>query len=220
MSAPESNASASKAPTLFDALRLRNLGWLLRATAACAIVATALGVIVAPGMHGNATDAVVEGWDRASSVFAYAMAILVSGGLVASATELVGTRRAETASGALVVGGGAFTIVLLVVAIVRARLIPDAPLPPEMTIGLAVVSSLVGTTAAWRSVHGAHTRALSLVIALLGVAALVRVGAWELAAVAGERANPGLYAVARAVATVPTPRACRCRSGSAPRSRS
>jgi hypothetical protein len=137
-----------------------------------------------------------------SSVFAYAMAILVSASVIVSSAELVGTRRAETASGALVVGGGALTIVLLVIAIVRARVIPDAPLPPEMTIGLAVVASLVGTTAAWRSMHGPHTRALSMVIALLGVAALVRVGAWEIAAVAGEKANPGLYAVSRGIATV------------------
>src|SRR5438477_2607087 len=116
MSDPESNDSAKTArATLFDAFRLRNLGWLARGAAVCAVAATVLGVVIAPGLHGNATDAAVETWDRLASVLAYAMAILVSAGVLASATELVGTRRAESASAALVVGGGMLTLVLLVV---------------------------------------------------------------------------------------------------------
>src|SRR5262249_5966247 len=152
----EPEPSNEGAPTIGSALRLRNLGWLLRAIGLCAVVATVLGVIVAPGMHGNASDAAVEAWDRAAAGFAYAMAILGGAGVVAGVAELVGTRRAEVASGALVVGGASLVLVLLVVAVVRARTMPDAPLPAEMTIGLAVVSSLVATTAAWRAMQGVH----------------------------------------------------------------
>ena len=63
----------------------RDSDWLFRTIGACAVVAAVLGVVVAPGLHGNATDSVVNFWDHAAAIFSYAMAILVSGGIVASA---------------------------------------------------------------------------------------------------------------------------------------
>jgi hypothetical protein len=80
--------------------------------------------------------------------------------------------------------------------------LPEAPLPAEPTIGLALVAGIVALTAAWRATQAPHTRALAIVIALLALAAVVRIGAWELATMAGERASPAWYRVSRAMATV------------------
>jgi hypothetical protein len=193
---------AESARALREALRVRNMGWLLRAIGACALVAMALGVIIAPGIRGNGGDAAVEAWDRASSVFAYAMAILASAGSILASADLIGTRRAETGSGALVVGGASLVLVLLVIAVARARVLPDAPMPEPLVVGLALVASSVATASAWRAKLTQETRALAIVIAMLAITALVRVGAWELAYFAGERANPALYALSRSVATV------------------
>jgi hypothetical protein len=191
----------SGASARLDSIRLRNQGWYARAVAACAVVAMVLGVVVAPGLHGNATDAAVDACDRIAAVFGYATAILVSMAAVGVTIELTTTRKADTAGGALVVGGAMLVVVLLVVACVRVRLMPDTPLDPPLAIGLVVVSSAVTSTAAAAAVRAPHTRAIAIVLALLAMAALVRAGAWELAKVAGERASTSLYAVSRGVAT-------------------
>ena len=188
--------------SLVESLHLRNLGWVLRAIGACAVVATVLGVIVVPGLHGSATDAVVNAWDRASSVFAYAMAILVSGGIVLSTVELVGSHRAESISGALIVAGSSLIVVLLVVSIARSYVAPDSPPQLQVTLLVAVIASAVASTAGWRAVGGPHTRALSIVVSCFALAALVRLAGWELATVGGERANATLYAASRGLSTL------------------
>ena len=183
-------------------LHLRNLGWILRAIGLSAVAATILGVIVVPGLHGSASDAVVNTWDRASSVFAYAMAILVSGGIVLSIVELVGSHRAETISGALIVAGSSLVVVLLVVSVARAYVAPDTPPQLQVTLLVAVIASAVATTAGWRAIGGPHTRALSLVVSSFALAALVRLAAWEMATLGGERASASLYAVSRGLSTL------------------
>ena len=47
----------------------RDSDWLFRTIGACAVVAAVLGVVVAPGLHGNATDSVVNFWDHAAAIF-------------------------------------------------------------------------------------------------------------------------------------------------------
>lgn len=188
--------------SLVESLHLRHLGWILRAVGMCAVVATVLGVIVVPGLHGSATDAVVNTWDRASSVFAYAMAILVSCGIVLSTVELVGSHRAETVPGALIVAGSSLIVVLLVVSMARAYVAPDAPPQVQVTLLVAVIASAVAATAGWRAVGGPHTRALSIVISCFALAALVRLSAWEMATIGGERASASLYGLSRGLSTL------------------
>jgi hypothetical protein len=178
------------------------MGWLVRSIGACAVAATILGVIVAPGLHGNATDAVVNLWDRVASVFAYAMAILACAGIVLSTIDLIGSRRAETFPGAVVVAGSSLLVVLLVVAVARAYALPDAPPQVQVTLLVTVVSSAVASTAAGLAARRPHTRALALLLTLFALATLVRLAAWELATLGGERANAGLYATSRALSTV------------------
>ncbi len=183
-------------------MRLRSMGWLVRAIGACAILATVLGVIIAPGLHGNATDAVVNLWDRVATVFAYAMAILTSAGVIVSTADLIGSRRAETVPGAIIVAGSSLLVVLLVVSVARAYVLPDSPPQLQVTLLVAVVASAVASTAAGLAVRRPHTRALGLLLTTFAFAALVRLAAWELATLGGERANVGLYAASRGVATV------------------
>jgi hypothetical protein len=192
---------ANEAP-FGESLRARNLSWLIRTAGLCALGATLFGVVVVPGVQGYASDAAVEWCEHAAAVLSYAMAILAAGAIAASDTELVLTRRAESVSGALVVSGAPLVVVLLVVAITRARVIPDATFPWQLAIGTAVVASSVAATAAWRAMHGPHTRALAIAISAFTIAALVRIGAWELARAAGERGSPELGAVSRVVVTL------------------
>jgi hypothetical protein len=187
---------------LAEAFRMRNLGWFVRVAAACAVVATALGVLIAPGVHGNASDAAVNAWDRVAALFAYAMAILTTIGITLSTAEIVVSRRAETVSGALIVGGSSLVVVLLIVAGWRARVLPDSPCPENVTLGFAIFASGVASAAGFRAVRAPHTRALSIVLSTFALTALVRVGAWELARIAGERANASLYGVSRAASTL------------------
>jgi hypothetical protein len=79
--------------------------------------------------------------------------------------------------------------------------VPDSALPVNVTLGFAVVASSVASTAAFRAVQGPHTRALALVLFAFAVTALLRVGAWELGTIAGERASASLYAGSRAIST-------------------
>ena len=187
---------------LSGSMRLGSMDWLVRSIAACAVLAAVLGVIVAPGLHGNATDAVVNGWDRASTVFAYAMAILVSAGIVLSTSEIIGSRRAESIPGAIIVAGSSLVVVLLVALVARSYAIPDAPPQARMTLLAAVVSSAVASTAAAIAVRRPHTRALAILLTTFALAALIRVAAWELATLGGERANAALYSFGRGVATL------------------
>jgi hypothetical protein len=195
---PEGHPSAPEhaRPPASPGLHLRDLGWFVRAVSVCAIAATVLGVLVAPGLHGNAADATVNTWDRASAVFAYAMAILLTVGIAVATAEIVFSRRAETVAGALIVGGSSLVLVLLVMASSR-----DAPPPEQVTLGFAVVGSAVASTAGFVAVRSPQTRALAIVVSAFALAAVVRVGAWEMARVAGDRANASLYMVSRGVST-------------------
>ncbi len=174
----------------------------MRAIGVCAVVAAVLGVIVAPGLHGNATDAVVNLWDRVSTVFAYAMAILVSAGIVLATVDLIASHRAESIPGVIIVGGSSLLVVLLIVAIGRAYTFPDAPPQVQVSLLVAVVASAVASTAAVPVARRPHTRALALLLTTFALAALVRLAAWELATLGGERANVALYTASRGIATV------------------
>jgi hypothetical protein len=183
------------------ALRARNLGWLVRATGWCALAATVLGAVVAPGLRGYASDATVVAWDTAATVLSYAAAIFACTGAIAGASELALARRADSASGALVVSGTSLVVVLLVVAVIHARRMPDSPPPWQLSMGIALVASSVASTAAWRAMSGPHARALAIAISAFAIAALLRTGAWELARASSERGAMALEWASRGVVT-------------------
>ena len=91
---------------------------------------------------------------------------------------------------------------LLVAIVARAYAAPDAPPQSRVTLLLAVVASSVASTAAGLAVRRPHTRALAILLMTFALAALVRLTAWELATLGGERANATYYAAGRGFATL------------------
>ncbi len=178
------------------------MGWLVQSIGVCAVVATLLGVIVAPGLHGNATDNVVNLWDHVAAIFAYAMAILTGAGIVISTIDLIASGRAETIPGAIVVAGSSLLILVVLVTVGAHLKVPDAGPHLQLLLLLTLVSSAIASTASALAARRPHTRALALLLTLFALATLVRLGAWELATLGGERANAGLYSASRGLATV------------------
>jgi hypothetical protein len=69
------------------------------------------------------------------------------------------------------------------------------------TLITAAASGVCVISAAYVAAHAPHTRAAAAVLILLAFAALTRLGAWELAKSASERADLRVYAFSRGLAT-------------------
>lgn len=169
--------------------------WFLRVGALCAVVAAVLGRVVAPGVRGNASERVVVFWDRASAVGAYAMACLLVASLLYGVYDL--SRRVRIALLPRIVSVCGVGIVVATVIFAFQR-----RLPILLAVLMAVASSFVVLSGAVTSLRAAHTRAVAVVLGLLGSAGLVRMLAWELAVVAGEQASARIYGWGRGVATL------------------
>lgn len=66
---------------------------------------------------------------------------------------------------------------------------------------MAAAATVAAIAGAYASARAPHTRALAGVLFALAFAAVARLGAWELAATASERASVQLYGVSRGLAT-------------------
>ncbi len=168
--------------------------WILRATTIVAVVGSVFGVLVAPGIPGNATGRIVEACQDVSDVFAYATAGLLMVLVFMGSYELARAPRIALAPRVLAVGAAGLVIALAAPAM-RDKLHPVA------AIFLALASSVVALTTAWQGMRAAHTRAVSVIVLAMTVASVFRVGAWELAGAAGERVSTTLYDVASGLAT-------------------
>ena len=168
---------------------------LLRFTAIIGIVAGALGRTVVPGLRGNAPERTVLLWERITSILSYAFWLLLSSLVVRSALEIGRQGRAGHLT-RLVSMAGAGIVVAVVLRSLAGRL--------EVPLALAVASGsiLVALCGALRGLTAPTTRAVSAVLLLVATSALLRLAAWQLAAVAGDRANPALYDAGRVVATL------------------
>jgi hypothetical protein len=74
-------------------------------------------------------------------------------------------------------------------------------LPPAFSLLVAVAALSVAVAGAFAAFHGPHTRAVAFVVVVFALSAVLRISAWELATVAGERASSSLYATSRGLAT-------------------
>jgi len=110
-------------------------GWLLRAAAFSAVAAGVTGLILAPGVRGNASEDVVVAADRAAAALAYFLVALLVALVAWGSTELVlransigvPSRIALVVSGAAVVflsGPGLFDRLLPGVAVSRPGSLP------------------------------------------------------------------------------------------------
>ena len=168
--------------------------WLLRLTACCAVVAAALGLIVAPGLRGNAPEAVVVLWDRAAAISAYALCGLLVVVASRGTFDLAWRTRIPIAARIASISGSGVVIALVIPSLVRR-------LPAGPTVVLALGASLVALSASASAIRAPHTRAVAVALAAFSMAALVRLLAWELAVIAGEHASARLYGWSRSVAT-------------------
>jgi hypothetical protein len=171
-------------------------GWLLRTGAFAAVAAAAVAVIVAPGLHSNAPERIVDMADTAAAALAYFLEAVLLALVLWGAFELARSRAALMPRVALI-GAGTAVVALAVLAafVLRERL--AAP----FAVLLAATTTVAAIAGATASARAPHTRALAGVLFALAFAAVARLGAWELAMAAGERASVRLYGISRGLAT-------------------
>lgn len=168
--------------------------WLLRTGAIASVAAGIFGVVIAPGVAGNASESGVIASESVSSALGnFLMGVLFA--LVLDGTlELVKSREVPRLSRVGLVGGAAVVVVMTVHAM-RDRL------PPSWTVLVAVATALASLAGAYSAAYAPHTRAIAGVLCAFALGAIVRLAAWELAARAGDAASLPLFNASRGLAT-------------------
>lgn len=189
--APEPQVTPPSSPGM-------SAGWLLRASALTAVAAAAMGVVVAPGMRGNAGQVVVDWVDRGSSTLSYFLLLALLSVVGWGAFELVREREGDALPRLALVGSSAAVVALVLVGVAMHDRMARADTTTVVTAAATAVSCIAGAYVAART---PHTRAAAVLLLALAFAALARVGAWELARTASERADLRLYGVSRGLAT-------------------
>jgi hypothetical protein len=170
-----------------------NRSWLVRATSFVAVAAALTGVIVTPGLRGNASDLNVMLADKASTFLAFLLAPMLIALVLDGALQLVQS-SVPVAVRAGLVGGGAAVVAISFTGL-RERL------PGQLTVLLAAGASVTALAAAYFAARGPHTRATAGVLFAFAFASIVRVTSWVAATNAGDTANLKLFALARHLAT-------------------
>ena len=174
-----------------------NIAWEGSALVLTAVVGAAakfLGILVAPGMRGVASQRAMEITEIASATLGYTFAALLVALICGGSFELARVRKIGVVS-----RGSAVAISGLFVALASPAVVQR--LHTVAGIALGVVASLIAVVASVTSARAAHTRILGAVLGMLALAGLLRPIAWELTAMAGERASLGLYHAGRGLAT-------------------
>ena len=170
-------------------------GWLLRTGAILAVVAAAVGVVVAPGVEGNAGDWIVKWVEWGSAGFAILTWLLLVALTFWGAVELIRAQPIPiVVRGAMLVGiGGVF-----VISVWGLR---DSLLP-RMAVLLAASASVTALAGAYASARAPHTRAIAGVLFAFAFASILRLAAWEVATVAGDHASTEVYKASRILVTI------------------
>ncbi len=167
----------------------------LIATALVGAAAKVLGVLVAPGMRGVASQGAMELTDLLSATFSYAF-----GGLLVA---FIATASFELSRAGNVGRRGTRGVVLVATGFVVALAAPSVVerLHTGATLALALLASVIASVASMALVRVVHTRAVGAVLGIFAMAGVLRPVAWEVTALAGERASLGLYQAGRGLAT-------------------
>ncbi|HEY3820920.1 MAG TPA: hypothetical protein VGL81_27340 [Polyangiaceae bacterium] len=168
--------------------------WLLRAAAFAAVAAGVTGLLVAPGVRGNASESVVVAADRLSAAFAYFLVGLLVALVLWGATELVRSQGIGLVPRVALIGSGAAVVIMSAPGL-RDRLLPGNAV---LVVAVTIVTVIAG---AYASARAPHTRAIAGVLFALAFAGIARLAAWELAQAASERASVHLYGISRGFAT-------------------
>jgi hypothetical protein len=186
-----SDASSAAATPRAPALRFATF---LRSTALVSVVGAVLGVVVAPGLRGIASDAVVDPMNKLAWAASYFMCFFVVTAIIGATFELARASRMNVVTRAAAIGASGGTLALAAPALAR-------PLPSAVALALAVAASAGCLAAAWEGMRRPHTRAVAIVLGTFAVASLARVVSWELARYAGDASSMRLYTMSRGVAT-------------------
>jgi hypothetical protein len=181
---------------------LLSASWLLRTAAFVAVAAGIMGVIVAPGAHGNTSDQVVVRVDWTAACLGYFLVGLLIALVAWGALELVRTPSVGWVSRAALVTGGSTVALMWILLWVVLPLLPQRletrPLSPVTMAAAAAVASIA---AAYTAARAPHTRAAAGILFAFAFATIARIAAWELATAAGDTASMPLFRVSRGLAT-------------------
>ena len=173
---PLTSLASLGATTASPAMRA---GWLVRAAALIAVLAAAVGVVIARGLEGNVGDRVVAPAEKVAATLAYFMGAVLVGLIVWGAFETVRIKRALLATRIVVVAGSAFGVAMVTLSI-------QYRLPWGASVLLCVATALATLASGINALRAPHTRAVGVVLGILGIAALARLTAWEIATSAGD----------------------------------
>jgi hypothetical protein len=168
--------------------------WLLRVAAFAAVAAGVTGVLVAPGLRGNASESVVVEADLTSAALGYFLVALLVALVLWGAVELVRARSISVLPRVALICTGILVMFLSAPGL-------GGRLEPRVAVPLASGAIVAAIAGAYVSARAPHTRAVAGVLFALAFAAIARLAAWELAQAAGERASVHLYGVSRGLAT-------------------
>ncbi len=186
-----SSAGASAGPTASIAWA----GGALVLTAVVGALAKVFGVLIVPGMRGIASQRSMEITEGLSATFSYTFAALLIALVCAGSFELARVRKIGVGSRSGVVAISGLVVALASPAVMHR-------IHTMAALALALVASVLAMIASASTVRVAHTRAVGALLALVALSGLLRPIAWELTALAGERASLGLYHAGRGVATL------------------
>ena len=190
---PPAPARAPAVPAAPQTISVAWAGSALVLTAVVGALAKTLGVVVAPGLRGVASQKTVEAIEILSSTLAYTFAALLVALICGGSFELARARKVGVVPRGSVVAVSGLVVALASPAVV-GRLYTIAG------IALAVVASLLALIASVGTIRVAHTRILGGVLGMFALAALLRPISWQLSALASERTSLGLYEAGRALA--------------------
>ncbi len=186
----------ARAPAAQGAVPTISVAWAgsaLVLTAVVGALAKTLGVVVAPGLRGVASQKTVEAVELLSSTLAYTFAALLVALVCGGSFELARARKVGVVSRGSVVAVSGLVVALASPAVVGR-------LHTMAGVSLAVVAGLLALVASVGTIRVAHTRILGGVLGMFALAALLRPLSWQLSAIANERASIGLYEAGRIMA--------------------
>jgi hypothetical protein len=195
MDRPNTSEGTSSRPEASSAgVSVAWAGSALVLTAVVGAAAKIFGVLVAPGMRGIASQRAMDVTEIVSATLGYTFAALLVSLVCGGSFELARVRKIGVASRGSVVAVSGLVVALASPAVIQR-------LHTTAALALALVASVIAIVAAALTLRIAHTRAVGAVLGMLALAGVIRPLAWELTALAGERASLGLYHAGRGLAT-------------------
>ena len=197
MGSPNTSSPGPASPGSETGAAAASIAWAGSALVLTAVVGAAaklLGVLVAPGMRGVASQRAMELTELVSATLSYTFAALLVALICGGSFELAKVRKIGVVTRGSVVAVSGLVVALASPAVVQR-------LHTAAALALALVASLIAIVASVATVRVAHTRAVGAVLGLLALSGVLRPVAWEVTALAGERASIGLYHTGRGLAT-------------------